>query len=131
MRKAEARGDNEKVAKLKSKQAKVDAGAAQKAKDYKKLLANSQKMTDRIINNARKSGLSIHSRDCIRAVNKGRNSVISALATTGGIALTLTTGVGFNYAQGTYATGKHYRVKNDGLGLRTHRSGRHSRNMMG
>ena len=129
MRKAEARGDNEKVAKLKSKQAKVDAGAAQKAKDYKKLLTNSQKMTDRIISKAQKAGYSIHSRDCVRSVNKGRNAAISALATAGGVALTIATGSGFAYSQGTYATGKHYRVKNDGLGIRTHRSGRHSRGM--
>ena len=129
MKKAKAQGNSEAVAKLKAKQAKVDAGAGKKAKGYKTLLANSQKMTDRIISNARKSGLSIHSRDCVRAVNKGRNAVISTLATVGGAALAATTGVGVSYSQGTYATGKHYRVKNDGLGLRTHRSARHTRDM--
>ena len=129
MKKAEASGNKEKVNKLKTKQAKVDAGAGKKAADYKKLLTNSQKMTEKIISNARKKGLSIHSRDCVRAVNKGRNAVVSALATVGGVALAAATGGGFTYSQGTYAAGKHYRVKNDGLGLRTNRSGRHRRNM--
>ena len=131
MKKAQAAGNKEKINKLKAKQAKVDSGVGKKARDYKKLLDKSTAMTDRIIRNARKAGLSIHSRDCIRSVNKGRNAAISALSTLGGIALGVTTGVGFTYSQGSYATGKHYRVKNDGLGLRTHRSSRRTRKMRG
>lgn len=121
MKKAEASGNMDKIAKLHAKQKKIDNGVGKKAHDYSKLLENSKKMTDRIINDALKRGMSIHSRDCVRQVNKGRNIAISLVASAVSP---------FNVAYGTYAAGKHYRVKNDGLGTRTHRSGRHSRDMM-
>lgn len=121
MKKAEAAGNMNKIAKLHAKQKKIDSGVGKKAKDYKKLLDRSKDMTDRIISNARKKGMSIYSRDCVRQVNKGRNIAISLAASMVSP---------FVMSYGTYAAGKHYRVKNDGLGTRTHRSGRHSRDMM-
>ena len=119
MAKAKASGDQEKVSKLREKQRRIDSGVGKKARDYKALLDNSRKMTERIISNARKKGYSIHSRECARQVNKGRNLAISML----GAVSAATLGVGVSTA--TFATGNHYRVRNDGLGLRTHRSGRH------
>lgn len=129
IRKAELKGNQKKIAKLQAKQKKVDETVGKAAKDYKKLYENSKAMTDKIIKSANKKGMSIHSRDCVRAVNKGRNTAISALATIGGTILQALTGFGFTAAYGTYAQGKHYRVKNDGLGINTHRSGRHNRKM--
>lgn len=120
MRKAQASGDIDKMAKLRSKQEKINSSVGKKAKDYTKLLNKSKKMTDRIIEDARKRGMSIYSRDCVRQVNKGRNIAISLIASTV---------TPFTVSYGTYTTGKHYRVKNDGLGTRTHRSGRHSRDL--
>lgn len=129
MAKAKASGNQEKVAKLNQKQQKVNRTIGKKARDYSKLLNRSKNMTDKIIAEARKKGMSIHSRDCIRQVNKGRDLATSTLFNAGGIALGLATGFQVAGGYSTYTTGKHYRVKNDGLGTRTHRSGRHSRDM--
>lgn len=127
--KAEARGNTKKLQKLKEKQAHVNATHGKKAKDYKKLLDRSRSMTERIISNARKKGMSVHSRDCIRMVNKGRNLAITALSSAAGAGVGMLTGVNIGYGHATYATGKHYRVRNNGLGLRTHRSGRRTNTM--
>jgi len=107
---------------INKRQAKIEKinreGVGKKAADYKKLLADSEKMTKRIIANATKKGYSIHSRECIRQVNKGRNAVVNLF---GGLAAA-TTGIGV--VSGQYASGKHYKVKKDGLGTVTHKSGR-------
>ena len=124
IRKADMKGDMDKVAKQRAKIEKVKKTTGKQAADYKKLMDRNQKMTEHIIQNALKKGYSIKSRDCQRSVNKGRNLAISTLATVGGTALALTTGIGVGYSQSQYATGKHYRVVNDGLGIRTHRSRR-------
>ena len=123
MRAALASGNTKKISKLNEKQEKVNSKFGQKAKDYKTLLDNSKKMTDRIIKQANSKGMSVISRDKIRAANKGRNAAISALASAALLPL------GFYGHYGTYATGKHYRVKNDGLATNRHRSGRHSKRM--
>lgn len=114
----------EKIGKLKARIAKVEATSGKKAADYGKLLNKSRQMSERIIGKALKKGYSIKSRDCLRAVNKGRNAAVNVLANTAGIALAMTTGVHIAYGQSSYAPGKHYRVVNDGLGIRTHRSRR-------
>lgn len=107
-----ARGYQQKINKIKRE------GAGKKADDYNKLLSSSRKMTEKIIKSATAKGYSIKSRECVRQVNKGRNIALTVL---GGVAAA-TTGVGF--MTGQYTTGKHYKVKNDGLGTVTHKSGR-------
>lgn len=115
---AKEAGDEAGAAKIRSKIGKTNAGVGQKAKDYKRLLESNKKLTDRIINESIKKGYSIKSRDCLREVNRGRNTASGILA--GLSAATL--GIGVGTVQ--YAPGTHYRVKNDGLGTRTHRSRR-------
>lgn len=117
---AMARKDKKAVQNLRKEQKKIDDKHTQKAAEYKRLLENSQKMTNRILESAKAKGYSVHSRDCIREVNRGRNFAASiAFSTVGQAVGGVTVGVS------SYATGKHYRVKNDGLGTRTHRSTRY------
>lgn len=109
---------------IQSKIDKVHNTVGQKAEQYKALLERSRKMSDKIISNAIKKGYSIHSRDCMRSVNTGRNAAVSALSSIAGLGIGALTGVAVGVSYGQYAQGKHYRVKNDGLGTRTHRSTR-------
>lgn len=118
LKQAQNSNNSAKVAKQQEKIRKINEGVGKKAEDYKRLLDNSKKMTDRIIKKSVAKGYSIKSRDCIRTVNRGRDALIAA----GGIASSLVTGVGF--ARRSYSIGKHYRVRNDGLGTQTHRSRR-------
>lgn len=118
LEKAKASNDHEKISKLAAKQQKVNQTVAKKARKYSELLENSKKMTNRIIQNATRKGYSIKSRECARSVNKGRNAVLNILGGAAGAV----TGVGVVTAQVT--SGKHYRVRKDGLGTVTHRSSR-------
>lgn len=128
LRKANASGDSEKIAKAKERLTNAqNSKATKKAAEYKALLERSEAMTKKIIEVSKKKGYSIHSRDVLRDVNRGHSIAGSLLATTGAVGVTMLTGVvtgpiGFD----EYAVGKHYRVKNDGLGTQTHRSRRFS-----
>lgn len=110
-----------KAAKLRAKLGKVDTGIGQKARDYKALLDRNKKITDRIISESVKKGYSIYSRDCLREVNRGRNTATGILAAIS--AGTIGIGVGTM----SYGPGTHYRVRNNGLGIQTHRSRRWGR----
>lgn len=118
IRKYKEKGNVKAIEKQQSKIAKVNQTSGKKAADYKKLMDRNSKMTERIISKALKKGFSIKSRDCQRSVNRGRNTAITILASAA------LAPVGLAYGQSSYATGKHYRVVNDGLGIRTHRSRR-------
>jgi len=106
---------------------KVNDTIVEKAKQYGALLERSQKMSERIISNAVNKGYSIHSRECLRSVNTGKNAVISALGTAAGMGLGMLTGVSVGVTTGTYASGNHYYVRDDGQGARVHHDRRRSR----
>ena len=93
-----------------------------KAKAYSKLVNKNENLTERIISNARKKGYSIKSKDVRRVVNKGRNAAASILGTAAGVGLGALTGTYVFSATGQTAPGKKYKVRNDGLGTRTHKS---------
>ena len=59
----------------------------QKTEQYRKLLAKSEKMTNRIIDSAKKQGYKISSKTTTRSVNVGRNLVKTALMTAGANAI--------------------------------------------
>lgn len=126
LRKAKAKGDEEKIAKAKEKVSEAENSRATKsAAEYKALLERSKAMTEKIIKASVAKGYSIHSRDVLRTVNRGHNVAYSTLGTIGGVALSVATGgISLAYTQSEYAPGKHYRVRNDGLGTQTHRSRR-------
>lgn len=83
-------------------------------------------MTDRIIKESLAKGYSINSKDVLRSVERGNIAAATALGTLGGMGLEAATGYGAIYIQTDAAPGKHYRVKNDGLGVQTHSSRRFS-----
>ena len=87
-----------------------------KARDYKKLANKSKSMSDRIINNSLKKGMSVRSKDVLREVNIGRNFAKSV-----GISMLLPNGV---YTKSTYAKGSRYKVVNDGNHQRIHKKRR-------
>ena len=126
LRKAEASGDEERIAKMKQKVADAENSKVTKnAAEYKALLERSKAMTEKIIKASIEKGYSIHSKDVLRTVNRGHSVAASALGTIGGMGLALATGgIAIAYTQSEYAPGKHYRVRNDGLGTQTHRSRR-------
>lgn len=125
LRKAEASGDEEKITKAHERLNKAENSKVTKnAADYKALYDRSKAMTDRIIKESLAKGYSVHSRDVLRSVNRGHSAAVSTLGTIGGTALSLVTPVQIAYVQSEYAQGKHYRVRNDGLGIETHRSRR-------
>ena len=129
LRKTEKLGDEEKINKAKARLEKAENSKVIKsAAEYKALYDRSKAMTDKIIKESLAKGYSIHSRDVLRSVNRGHSAAATAIGTIGGIGLTVATGggIGMVYAQSEYATGKHYRVRNDGLGIETHRSRRFS-----
>lgn len=111
---AKARADyyNKKVAKsvrkaeLKGKAlSKRDAKKVEKAKAYEKLASKSESMSRKIISDALKKGYSINSRDTMRFVRKGKDKALMILG-----------------RRGTTVNSIKYHVRNDGLGVRTHRS---------
>lgn len=124
LRKAIEKGNAAKATKQRAKIDKIKRTTLEKAKQYKQLLSKSRDMTERIIKSARAKGYSIKSRDCQRSVNRGRNAGASIAANLAAIPVAALTGVSVYTAFNEYATGKHYRVVNDGLGTRTHRSRR-------
>ena len=127
LKKAESKGDEEAIAKAKERLNKAENSKVTKsAAEYKALYDRSKAMTDRIIKESLAKGYSIHSKDVLRSVNRGHSVAASALGTVGGVVLSVTTGVGAIYSQSEFAPGKHYRVRNDGLGIETHRSRRFS-----
>lgn len=118
---AEQAGNVQKADKIGRKIAKTDATVGQKTRDYKALLDRNKRMTDRIISESVKKGYSIYSRDCARSVNRGRSIASNII----GMASAATIGIGVGYH--AYAQGTHYRVRNNGLGIQTHRSRRWGR----
>lgn len=111
---AKARADyyNKKTAKavrkaeLKGKElGKRDLKKVEKAKAYEKLAKDSEKMSKRIIENAMKKGYSVNSRDTQRFVRKGADKVLIIFG-----------------RKGTSVDSVKYHVKDNGLGLRTHKS---------
>ena len=97
---------------------------AAKARDYDELVKRNEKLTEQIIARSRKKGYSVKSKDTIRAVNKGRNTVASIAGSAAGLGLGMLTGTYVTTATGQFARGKKYKVRNDGLGTRTHQSAR-------
>lgn len=95
-----------------------------KANEYGRLAKSNERMTERIISSARKKGYSVKSKDTMRAVNKGRNTALSILGTAAGVGLGVLTGTSVYTMTGEMAPGKKYKVRNDGLGTRTHDSSR-------
>lgn len=125
LKKAKSSGDEESIAKATARLDKAqNSRSTQKAEEYKALYERSKAMTDRIIKESLAKGYSIHSKDVLRSVNRGNSAVASALGTIGGMGLAAVTGFGVVYTQSEFAPGKHYRVKDDGLGIQTHRSRR-------
>lgn len=94
----------------------------QKAKDYNNLMRRNKNLSDKIISKSLKKGYSIKSKDTLRVVNKGRNAAASAIATAAGIGLGLATGHYGAVGAVQFGQGKKYKVRNDGLGTRTHKS---------
>lgn len=76
----------------------------EKAKNYRDLAKKSRAMSDTIINNALKKGYSVKSRDTMRFVRKGKDKGLMLLG-----------------RRGTSVNSVKYHVKNNKLGLRTHR----------
>lgn len=110
---AAARADyyNKKVAKAKRKAelkgkpvSEKNAKRIEKAAAYEKLAKNSKALADKIISNALKKGYSVNSRDTIRFVRKGSDKALMILG-----------------RKGTSVTSVKYHVKNNGLGVRTHK----------
>lgn len=127
LRKAESSGDAESIAKATARLDKAqNSRSTKKAEEYKALYDRSKAMTDRIIKESLAKGYSVHSKDVLRAVNRGHSAAANALGMVGGIGLAAATGSGAVYTQYEFAPGKHYRVRNDGLGVRTNRSRRFS-----
>lgn len=76
----------------------------QKAKDYAALEKKAKALTDRIIGKALKKGYSINSRDTMRFVRKGADKALTIFG-----------------RKGTSVASTKYHVKNNGLGMRTHK----------
>lgn len=115
---AAARADyfNKKTAKAVRKSELKDSGRGselskrnqrrvEKAKAYEKLAKDSEKMSKKIIENALKKGYSVNSRNTQRFVRKGADKVLIIFG-----------------RKGTSVNSVKYHVKNNGLGLRTHKN---------
>lgn len=76
----------------------------QKAKDYAALEKNAKSLSDRIISKALAKGYSIKSRDTMRFVRKGADKALMILG-----------------RKGTSVVSTKYHVKDNGLGMRTHK----------
>lgn len=84
---------------------KRDAKKVEKAKAYEKLASKSESMSRKIISDALKKGYSINSRDTLRFVRKGKDKALMIFG-----------------RRGTTVNSIKYHVRNDGLGVRTHKS---------
>ena len=106
-RTAKARRKAELKAKETGKDVKVSKRVEKmesKAKEYRKLEKASEKLTKKIISDSLKKGYFIKSRDTMRFVRKGKDKALFILG-----------------RKGTSVNSVKYHVKNDGLGVRTHR----------
>lgn len=117
-------GDMKKALKLKKKAEKLDATHVKKATEYKDLLDRSKALSEKIISDATAKGYSVHSKEVLRSVNTGRNVAKTIIGTAAGMGLSaaLKLPVQIGYITGQAATGNKYKVRNDGLGTRTHKS---------
>ena len=77
---------------------------AEKGKKYQQLANKSKALSDTVIKNALAKGYSIKSRDTLRYVRKGKDKALMLVG-----------------RKGTTVNSVKYHVKNNGLGLRTHR----------
>ena len=102
LRKAEIKSEKKGVKKDVSKRVKR---MAEKGEAYKKLSERSRQLSDSIIKNALTKGYSIKSRDTMRFVRKGKDKGLMILG-----------------RKGTTVKSVKYHVKNNGLGVRTHKS---------
>lgn len=84
---------------------KKEARFLQKGESYQKLANKSKAMSEKIIQNALSKGYSINSRDTLRFVRKGKDKVLLLLG-----------------RRGTTVNSVKYHVKDNGLGLRTHKA---------
>lgn len=95
--------------------------AEAKARQYEKLVRKNEQLTNRIISNSLKKGYSIKSKNVLRSVNTGRNIASSILGTAAGIGLGMLTGTFVTTTSYQGVKGTKYKVKNDGLGKRSHK----------
>ena len=79
-------------------------------------------MSERIISNSLKKGMSVRSKDVLREVNIGRNMAKSMAISS------LIPGV---YASSEFAKGTRYRVKNDGRSQRLHKKNKYVKRNVG
>ena len=82
-----------------------------KAKMFSDVAERGRKMSEQIINKSLKEGKSVYSKDVPRMVNIGHDFLASTLGIWGMLGVTKT----------SFAKGKHYSVKNNGLGIRAER----------
>ena len=95
-------------------------GVGAKAKAYEKLMNRAKSMSDKIIKNSLEKGYSVKSRSTMRYVTSGRDAAATVLTTAASIPLMAVGGFGM-IRVGSSVTGTKYKVKNDGLGTRTHK----------
>ena len=88
----------------------------QRADAYRKLAERSKALSEQIIQKSLNKKFSVNSRNTMRFVTSGRTHVTNILGMSSAAVL----GIGVTSA-GTSAIGKKYKVRNNGLGLRTHK----------
>lgn len=112
--------DSKQQLKWQKKIDKVNVTSGQKAADYKKLMDRAKSMSDKIIKKSLGKGYSVKSRTTMRYVTSGRDKVATALTAAASIPIMAVGGFGM-VRLGSSVSGTKYKVKNDGLGTRTHK----------